>query len=218
MLFDEEDEQNKNRDIYTLNHPLERPTGEPIKKGWSYYMHHPVLTEGWLSYFNIYALFISFTRPGGVKATIFNLLNATAGAAVIAMPEAFRSSGLGFSFGQLILACLVNYVSSSCLLYTSFEWGCFSYSKIAMNCYNRHMSRFVDFVYFVNVFGTTLSYSVLIQGNLVTSCSFIRAKYWPEMPEILDDPDSIFWVVFFSVSISFIVFRSRSFLWSSRDN
>ena len=54
---------------------------------------------------------------------------------------------------------------------------------------------------FINTFGTTLSYAVLIQGNLVTSCAFIRNKYWTEMPAILDDPDSILWVIVFGVYI-----------------
>jgi len=164
------------------------------------------LSEGVFSYvvcpliqFNIFALFYAFTRPGGVRATIFNLLNATAGAAVIAMPEAFRSSGLVFSFFQLILACLVNYVSSSCLLYTSYEWGCFSYSKLAVNCHGKIFTKFVDFIFFINVFGTTLSYAVLIQGNIVTSFKFIRKKGWETMPEIFTDEDSIFWVVTFAV-------------------
>lgn len=155
--------------------------------------------EGVFSYFNVYAIIMAFTRPGGVRSTIFNLLNATAGAAVVAMPGAFRSSGLIFSFFQLILACLVNFVSSSCLLYTSYEWNCFSYSKIAMNCYGKGFTKFVDFIFFINVFGTTLSYAVLIQGNMVTSFTFIRDKYWDSMPGIMYDPDSIFWVIFFAV-------------------
>ena len=151
---------------------------------------------------------MAFTRPGGVKSTIFNLLNATAGAAVVAMPGAFRSSGLTFSFFQLILACVVNFVSSSCLvrasdqLYTSFEWNCFSYSTISMNCYGRAYSKFVDAIFFLNVFGVTLSYAVLVQGNLVTSFAFVRDKYWTTMPEILDDPNSVFWVIVFAVGPS----------------
>ena len=68
-----------------------------------------------------------------------------------------------------------------------------------MNCYSSKFAKFVDFIFFVNVFGTTLSYAVLIQGNMVTSFGFIRSKYWADMPKILDDPDSIFWVVFFAV-------------------
>ena len=91
-------------------------------------------------------------------------------------------------------------------LYTSYEWNCFSYSKIAMNCYSKNFAKFVDFIFFLNVFGTTLSYAVLIQGNMVTSFGFIRSKYWPDMPKILDDPDSIFWVVFFAVALSYQVF------------
>jgi amino acid permease len=150
--------------------------------------------------FNVVQLIMGFTRPGGVRATVFNLLNATAGAAVIAMPEAVRASGLAFSFIQLVMACLVNYVSSSTLLYTSFEWGLFSYSELSANCHGKLYSKFVDLFYFVNVFGTTLSYSVLVQGNLVTSFGFIRSKYWQEMPPILDDPNSIFWVIFFAVN------------------
>lgn len=164
--------------------------------------------EGLFSYFNIFAILLAFTRPGGVKSTIFNLLNATAGAAVVAMPGAFRSSGLVFSFFQLILACLVNFVSSSCLLYTSYEWNCFSYSKIAMNCYGKAFTKFVDFIFFINVFGTTLSYAVLIQGNMVTSFSFIRLKYWKSMPAIMYDPDSVFWVVFFAVTPSNLGFTA----------
>ena len=116
------------------------------------------------------------------------------------MPGAFRASGLGLAFLQIILACVVNYVSSSCLLYTSFEWGCFSYSGLALNCSSRWFTKFVDFIFFVNVYGTTLSYSVLIQGNLVSSFGFIRSKYWTNMPFILDDEDSIFWVIVFSVA------------------
>ena len=84
-------------------------------------------------------------------------------------------------------------------LYTSYEWNCFSYSKIAMNCYSKNFAKFVDFIFFLNVFGTTLSYAVLIQGNMVTSFGFIRSKYWPDMPEVLDDPSSIFWVIAFGV-------------------
>lgn len=59
---------------------------------------------------------IGLIRPGGLRSTVFNLLNATAGAAVVAMPGAFASSGLLYSFGLLILSCLVNFVSSSCLV------------------------------------------------------------------------------------------------------
>lgn len=149
---------------------------------------------------------MAYTRPGGVRSTIFNLLNATAGAAVIAIPGAFRESGLAFSFFQLILACGVNFISSSCLvgflsiqLYTSYEWNCFSYSQIALNCYGKAFAKFVDIVFFINIFGTTLSYAVMIQGNMVTAFGFLRNKFWENMPRLLDDPNSIFWVVLFSV-------------------
>ena len=152
---------------------------------------------------------MGFTRPGGVRATIFNLLNATAGAAVIAMPEAVRASGLGFSFFQLIMACLVNYISSSTLLYTSFEWGLFSYSELSANCHGKLYCKFVDLFYFVNVFGTTLSYSVLVQGNLVTSFGFIRSKYWEAMPEVLDNPKSIFWVLCFATILIPLVIKRQ---------
>jgi amino acid permease len=70
-----------------------------------------------------------------------------------------------------------------------------------MNCYDKTFARFVDFIFFINVFGTTLSYAVLIQGNMVTSFAFLRSKYWTNMPNIMDDPDSVFWVVFFAVAI-----------------
>ena len=96
-------------------------------------------------------------------------------------------------------AVLVSYQWFDSQLYTSYEWNCFSYSKIAMNCYSSKFAKFVDFIFFVNVFGTTLSYAVLIQGNMVTSFGFIRSKYWADMPEVLDDPSSTFWVIGFSV-------------------
>lgn len=76
----------------------------------------PILRMLLITKFNVFSIFYAFTRPGGVRSTIFNLLNATAGAAVIAMPGAFRASGLSLSFFQLILACFVNFVSSSCLV------------------------------------------------------------------------------------------------------
>ena len=68
-----------------------------------------------------------------------------------------------------------------------------------MNCYGKAYTKFVDFLFFLNVFGITLSYAVLVQGNLVTSFSFVRNKYWKGMPHIFDDPDSVFWVLVFAV-------------------
>lgn len=118
------------------------------------------------------------------------------------MPGAFRSSGIVLSIIQLVAACLVNYISSSCLLYTSFEWDCFSYSKLAVNCNGYWFTKLVDLTFFINVYGTTLSYAVLIQGNLVSGFGFLRSKYWTSMPKILDDEDSVFWVVMFAVGSS----------------
>lgn len=119
----------------------------------------------------------------------------------MAMPEAFRASGLLFGIGQLVLACMVNYISSSCLLYTSFEWNCFSYSKLANNCSGKLFTKFVDLVFFVNCFFTTLSYTVLIQGNMTTFFSFVRSKIWKTMPSHLDDQSSVIWIIIFAVGI-----------------
>ena len=115
------------------------------------------------------------------------------------MPEAFRASGLLFGIFQLSLACTVNYISSSCLLYTSFEWNSFSFSDLAQKCSGKPYKRFVDLIFFLGCLATTLSYTVLIQGNLTSCCSFIRAKFWKDMPSIMDDTTSTMWVIVFAV-------------------
>ena len=152
-----------------------------------------------LNYFNFIELFLSFIRPGGVKSTIFNLLNATAGPAVIAMPEAFRASGLLYGTLQLAIACSVNYVSSSCLLYTCFEWNSFSFSQLSKHCASKVHTKFVDLTFFVCCIFTTFSFTVLVQGNLTSCFSFIRAKFWEDMPSIMDDSSSVMWVFVFAV-------------------
>lgn len=162
-----------------------------------------------LGYFNIIELFCSFVRPGGVKSTIFNLLNATAGPAIIAMPEAFRASGLLFASFQLLVACLVNYVSSSCLLYTSFEWKSFSFSQLSQHCANKAHTKFVDLTFFVCCIFTTFSFTVLVQGNLTSCFSFIRAKFWTDMPPILDDSKSSLWVFVFGIALFPLIMKRQ---------
>jgi amino acid permease len=47
-------------------------------------------------------------------------LTATLGAGVLTMPSAFRASGLGLSFIQLIIAALISYTSIAALVKNIF--------------------------------------------------------------------------------------------------
>lgn len=119
---------------------------------------------------NIFSLFAKKFHAGGVKSTIFTLLTATLGAGVLTMPNAFRSSGIFFSFGQLWGAAIVSYISITCLvtyndnlkIYAAFETKKFTYSELAQHCYGTIFRIYVDVIFFLNNFGTALSYLILV--------------------------------------------------------
>lgn len=57
-----------------------------------------------------------FFSPGGVKSTTANLLIATLGPGMLALPTAFRSSGVVWSFVEFLLAAIVSWLSMYCLV------------------------------------------------------------------------------------------------------
>ena len=57
-----------------------------------------------------------FFSVGGVKSTTANLLIATLGPGMLALPTAFRSSGIVLSTVDFVLAAIVSWLSMYCLV------------------------------------------------------------------------------------------------------
>lgn len=57
-----------------------------------------------------------FFSAGGVKSTTANLLIATLGPGMLAIPTAFRKSGLVWGFLQFILSAFISWLSMFCLV------------------------------------------------------------------------------------------------------
>lgn len=85
---------------------------------------------------------------------------------MLTMPKAFRSSGVVYSFGQLWVAGYISYLSILCLVYAAYETKKFSYSALSQHCYGPVFRIYVDIVFFLNNFGTALSYMILVDHPL----------------------------------------------------
>ena len=57
-----------------------------------------------------------FFEPGGVKSTTFNLLISTLGTGILAMPTAYRSSGMILGTILMVISAGVSWLSMFCLV------------------------------------------------------------------------------------------------------
>lgn len=119
---------------------------------------------------------------GGIKSTIVTLVSGTLGPGCLAMPNAFRASGIIWSFIQLFAGSWMSYLSIICLAYCAEKTGKYTYGDLATHTYGKGFRVIVDIVFFLNNFGTLCSYCILLQSNLCQTCYFIKELWWNSMP------------------------------------
>lgn len=117
------------------------------------------------------------------------------------MPNAFRASGVGWAGIQLFLGAYISYLSIICLVYCGAKTKLYSFGELAEYSHGKKFRVFVDIVFFLNNFGTLVSYTILLQENLALTCSFIKELWWPNMPSLLWQTDSPLWVIIPSIIV-----------------
>ena len=120
----------------------------------------PDQKECFLAMFNPFTVIPKKFHAGGIKSTIITLISGTLGAGCLSMPAAFRASGIAYSIGQLFLGAWFSYLSLLCLVYCGAKTDLYSYGELAEYSGGKSLRLFVDIVYFVNNFGTLVSYSI----------------------------------------------------------
>ena len=145
--------------------------------------------------------------PGSLKATVFTLLSATLGVGMLAIPQAFQKSGIVLSAILLYVAAFFSFLSIMCLVWASDSTKLTTYSDLATWSYGPKFKYFVDMIFFTNVFGTAVAYSIATKENIAFTLSSLQAHYFPNMPHILYDQSAIIWIVIPQSLLLFLVLR-----------
>ncbi len=133
--------------------------------------------------------------PGSVKATTFTLLSATLGVGMLSMPRAFYKSGTLLCTLLMYLAALVSYQSIICLVKVSYKTKLTTYSDMALWSYGTKFKVLTDLIYFLNTFGSAVTYSIVIKENLASGCEMIASLFYSGMPKILQEQKNVFWII-----------------------
>eukprot|EP00164_Ancoracysta_twista_P007007 GFYU01009866.1.p1 GENE.GFYU01009866.1~~GFYU01009866.1.p1 ORF type:complete len:485 (+),score=90.67 GFYU01009866.1:224-1678(+) len=105
-------------------------------------------------------------KPGSVKGSIFNLVNAITGASVLAMPYAFQTCGILFAMILLAGCCGMAFFSADLLIMCSKSRSKVSYKNLAVEAFGQRMTYVVDIMIALICLGTCIGYNVLF-GNIV---------------------------------------------------
>ena len=133
--------------------------------------------------------------PGSIKATTFTLLSATLGVGMLSMPRAYFRSGVLLCAILMYVAAVVSYQSIICLVRVSYKTKLTTYSDMALWSYGIKFKVLTDLIYFVNTFGSAVTYSIVIKENLASGCEMIGSLFFSGMPEMFKEQKSVFWIV-----------------------
>jgi len=126
---------------------------------------------------------------GSIKGSIFELMVATIGSGVLALPAAFAASGLFFSIFQLLFCAVLGYFSTMLLAKCGKMANKYSYTELAEVTYGPGFQFLVKFIFFLNNWGGCVVYTILITSCIGTALGI----FFPKLPDFLIDPNSYFW-------------------------
>lgn len=106
------------------------------------------------------------SKSGSVTSATFNLLNATLGAGILAVPFAFKSFGVIFGPITLSIAAIVSIISGIFLVQVSLATGKNSYKSIAHHLLGRFGGPIFEMFVFLLAFGGVLYYYMVV-GDLI---------------------------------------------------
>jgi len=134
-------------------------------------------------------------KAGAVKSTTFILLSATLGVGMLSVPKAFYESGIILSGALVYVAATISYLSMICLIRVSSVTKLTTYSELATWSYGLNFKRFTDFVFFVNNFGTAVTYTIVAKENFASAFESLKDLFWADMPHFLWDQGNVFWII-----------------------
>lgn len=114
---------------------------------------------------------------------------------MLAVPRAFYKSGLLLSGGLVYFAAIISYMSLVALVKVSYKTNKTTFSELAEWSYGVQFKRFTDVVFFVNNFGTAVTYTIVANENFASACLTIKNYIWGGMPELLTDQNAVFWIL-----------------------
>jgi len=128
---------------------------------------------------------------GSIKGSIFELMVATIGSGVLALPAAFAASGLYFSIFQLVFCACLGYFSTMLLAKCGKMANKYSYTELAEVTYGPAFQLLVKFIFFLNNWGGCVVYTILITNCIGTALGiFFKER---GIPDFLIDPNGYFW-------------------------
>ncbi|TDH67541.1 hypothetical protein CCR75_005341 [Bremia lactucae] len=104
---------------------------------------------------------------GSIRGSVFNLAGATLGAGALSLPYAVAVSGLGFAVAQLVLAAVLTIYTIRLLIRAEQITKLKCYEDLAMFCFGRKMTIFVEVNILIFCFGIAVAYLVTL-GDLIT--------------------------------------------------
>eukprot|EP00397_Hematodinium_sp_SG-2012_P021493 GEMP01022206.1.p1 GENE.GEMP01022206.1~~GEMP01022206.1.p1 ORF type:complete len:537 (+),score=116.27 GEMP01022206.1:161-1771(+) len=110
-----------------------------------------------------------FFGPGGVKSSVINVSAATLGAGALAVPCAFRESGIIAGLIVMFLLVFVSSYSINLLVRVIEMSGFATYEELALHYLGRKRALFLEFNMIFFCFGCAVAYTIVI-GSTTQSC------------------------------------------------
>ena len=138
--------------------------------------------------------------PGSIKGSVFTLMTATLGAGILSLPLAMYNSGLVWSIVIFVTSGIISYFTTYLLVQCSEISGHKTYMALSKHAFEDQPFNWVYILikicFFLNNFGTTISYIVLENKLFAKATEFFAAG---SAPEFLTDPQGKFWATAFIV-------------------
>lgn len=101
--------------------------------------------------------------PGSLKGSTFTIFAATVGAGILTLPYAVNLAGLYLGIFLFLFGYLLSYYTCQLLVVCAHKTNVYSFEAIAAAIYGKQMGLFVEINIFVNNYGTSVAYLVLVK-------------------------------------------------------
>ncbi|DBA01645.1 TPA: hypothetical protein N0F65_010296 [Lagenidium giganteum] len=121
---------------------------------------------------------------GSIRGSVFNLAGATLGAGALSLPYAVAVSGIGFAVAQLMLAAFLTVYTIRLLIRAGDLTNLKSYEDLALYCFGKKVTIFVELNILIFCFGIAVAYLVTLGdiltplGELYFGASSLFAQRW----------------------------------------
>lgn len=128
---------------------------------------------------------------GGTASSVFNLLGATVGAGALALPYAMRLCGVTLGAALLVFAAICCVYTIRLLIKCRQKARLCSYEDLALHCFGRRASQFVQANILIFCFGTCIAYLIAVADIIVPIGARLEHRFPDYCPSFISSKPGV---------------------------